>query len=218
MFQSLWKACGIFEVFPHEAAQRPPGRLPMSGAYIVSCWKRAICRRTIASTLRSRLPRKSRQPLRFAQIAVNSCSARRPRRRDFRRSNQPFFRTQVAAAIADTELGELRDCGSPDPCQRMRFSRSKLDKVGEQTRGLRFTEASQDWVETAPRDETSITAPVQSESSYFCRELILAFAPTEATRPKRVEDPRPSRVRLSTSNLSQKMRNDKEHRCEIAQK
>ena len=100
----------------------------------------------------------------------------------------------------------------------MRFSRSKLDKVGEQTRGLEFTEASQEWVETAPRDETSITAPVQSESSYFCRELILAFAPTEATRPKRVEDPRPSRVRLSTSNLSQKMRNDKEHRREIAQK
>src|SRR5438876_10792955 len=41
----------------------------------------------------------------------------------------------------------------------MRFSRSKLDKVGEQTRGLEFTEASQDWVETAPRDETSITPP-----------------------------------------------------------
>ena len=66
----------------------------------------------------------------------------------------------------------------------MRFSQSKLDKVGEQTRGLEFTEASQEWVETAPRDETSITAPVQSESSYFCRELILAFAPTEPARPE----------------------------------
>src|SRR5438552_12082106 len=101
LFQSLWKACGIFEVFPHEAAQRPPGRLPMSGAYIVSCWKRAVCGRTIVGTLRSRLPRKSRRPLRFAQIAVNSCSFG-GLAGGFGRYNQPFFRTQGDAPIADT--------------------------------------------------------------------------------------------------------------------
>ena len=79
-----------------------------------------------------------------------------------------------------------------------------MDKVGEQTRGLEFTEASQDWVETAPRDETSITAPVQSESSYFCRELIALFLRQNrrCRREWKTRDPR--RVRLSTSNLSQR--------------
>src|SRR5438552_5193494 len=181
----------------------------MSGAYIVSCWKRAICRRTIASTLRSRLPRKSRQPLRFAQIAVNSCSGRRPRRRDFRRSNQPFFRTQVAAAIADTELGELRDCGSPDPCQRMRFSRSKLDKVGEQTRGLEFTEASQDWVETAPRDEISMAPSFSRNQGTFVGGLPPLFLRQNrrCRREWKTRDPKTFNVQPFP-----KMRNDKEHR------
>ena len=155
MFQSLWKACGIFEVFPHEAAQRPPGRLPISGAYIVSCWKRAVCGRTIVGTLRSRLPRKSRQPLRFAQIAVNSCSARRPRRRDFGRSNQPFFRTQVAAAIADTELENSGIAAASTPRQRMRFSAEpakgcgsrRVNWIGRQTdKRPRIIDASQNWV------------------------------------------------------------------------
>src|SRR5207244_8937485 len=121
LFQSLWKACGIFEIFLREAAQRPPGRLPISGAYIVSCWKRAICRRTIVSTLRSRLPRKSRQPLRFAQIAVNSCSARRSRRRDFGRSNQPFFRTQVLRQLRTRNSENSGIAAAPTPCQRLSF-------------------------------------------------------------------------------------------------
>jgi len=184
LFQSLWKACGIFEVFLREAAQRPPGRLPISGAYIVSCWKRAICRRTIVSTLRSRLPRKSRQPLRFAQIAVNSCSARRPRRRDFGRSNQPFFRTQIAAAIADTELENSGIAAASTPRQRMRFSAEpakgcgsrRVNWIGRQTdKRPRIIEASQNWVGNSTSRRNQYHAAVQWKSSYPSWELIALF-------------------------------------------
>ncbi len=202
MFQSLWKACGIFEVFLREAAQRPPGRLPISGAYIVSCWKRAICRRTIVSTLRSRLPRKSRQPLRFAQIAVNSCSARRPRRRDSGRSNQPFFRTQVAAAIADTEFENSGIAAAPTPCQRMRFSQSKLDRQANRQKASHYRRLSKLGRERHPATKP-VSPPLFSRSQVtFVGSLSSLLQNRRCRREWKTRDPR--RVRLSTSNLSQR--------------
>jgi hypothetical protein len=123
LFQSLWKVCGIFEVFLHEAAQRPPGRLPMSGRCIVSCWKIVICGRPIVGTLRSRLPRKSRQPLRFAQIAVNTCSIWGPNWRDSG-AGISFFSHAGAAAIEDanSRTRALRQPQlPPTPRQRLRL-------------------------------------------------------------------------------------------------
>src|SRR5216117_3297018 len=99
----------------------------------------------------------------------------------------------------------------------MRFSQSKLDKQANRQEASNYRGLSK-----LGRKQHLATKPVSRRRPMEIKLPFLGayrpFSPTEATRPKRVEDPRPSRVRLSTSNLSQKMRNDKEHRCEIAQK
>ena len=117
--------------------------------------------------------------------------------------NQLFSHARCCGNCKD---GTRRTQGlrSPDPCQRMRFSRSKLDKVGEQTRGLEFTEASQNWVGNSTSRRNQYHAAVQWKSSYPSWELIALFLRQNrrCRREWKTRDPR--RVRLSTSNLSQR--------------
>src|SRR5438094_5768602 len=80
---------------------------------------------------------------------------------------------------------------APTPCQRMRFSQSKLDRQANKQEASNYRGLSKLGRNSTPR-RNKYGAAVQSESSYFCWGLTPAFAPTEATRPKRVEDPRPS--------------------------
>src|SRR5437016_12381650 len=94
----------------------------------------------------------------------------------------------------------------------MRLSKSKLDKVGEQTRSLELSRPLKTGSETAPRDETSITPP--SNGNQVTRAY-RPFSPTEPALPKGVEDPRSAPRKTFNVQPFPKMRNDKEHRREI---
>src|SRR5438094_10671305 len=98
----------------------------------------------------------------------------------------------------------------------MRFSQSKLDKQADRQEASNYRGLSKLGRERHPATKP-VSPPLFSRSqvTFVGSSLLL---PQNRRGPKGVEAPRPSRVRLSTSNLSQKMRNDKEHRCEIAQK
>src|SRR5207248_7854421 len=99
----------------------------------------------------------------------------------------------------------------------MRFSQSKLDKQADRQEASNYRGLSK-----LGRKQHLATRPVSRRRPMeiklpFLRAYRL-FSPTEPGCRSEWKTRDPRRVRLSTSNLSQKMRNDKEHRCEIAQK
>src|SRR5947207_15748575 len=95
----------------------------------------------------------------------------------------------------------------------------RVNWIGRQTnKRLRIIEASQNWVGTAPRDEISMAPPFSRNQVTFVGGLPPLLLPQKRRGRSEWKTRDLRRVRLSTSNLSQKMRNDKEHRREIAQK
>jgi len=99
----------------------------------------------------------------------------------------------------------------------MRFSQSKLDKQADRQEASNYRGLSK-----LGRKQHLATKPVSRRRPMEIKLPFLGayrpFSPTEAALPKGVEDPRSAPRKTFNVQPFPKMRNDKEHRCEIAQK